>query len=67
MRRFIHIPKTAGRSLIQHIRESRLQINTPRTKDNGVLTKKHRTAYKYYNENPNEERFCIVRNPTLGW
>ena len=63
MRRFIHIPKTAGRSLIQHIRESRLQINTPRTKDNGAHTKKHRTAYKYYNENPNEERFCIVRNP----
>ena len=63
MKRFIHIPKTAGRSMIKFLRENKLQVNSPRTKDNGAQTKKHRTAYKYYKDFPNEERFWIVRNP----
>ena len=44
--------------LSQHIRESRLQINTC-TKDNGA-PKKHRTAYKYYNENPTKKDFVLL-------
>ncbi len=63
MKRFIHIPKTAGRSVIRFLRENKLQVLSPTTKADGTATKKHRTAYKYYCDVPNEERFCIVRNP----
>lgn len=63
MRRFVHIPKTAGRSVIRFLRENKLQVLGPTTKADGTATKKHRTAYKYYCMIPNEERFCIVRNP----
>ena len=50
MKRFIHIPKTAGRSMIKFLRENKLQVNSPRTKDNGAHKKNHRTAYKYYKD-----------------
>lgn len=49
--------------MIKFLRENKLPVHSPRTKANGASTKKHKTAYQYYREYPNEERFCIVRNP----
>lgn len=49
--------------MIKFLRENKLQVNSPRTKSDGTPTKKHKTALQYYNDKPNEERFCIVRNP----
>ena len=59
--RFIHIPKTGGISVIQYLRDNKINFVHGVEKQPNVFVRKHSTAAQWINEP--FKRFAIVRNP----
>jgi hypothetical protein len=60
-RRFIHIPKTGGRAVIQYLHDNNVDFVHGIEKRPGVFVRKHGTADFWINEPL--EKFAVVRNP----
>lgn len=60
-KRFIHIPKTGGRAVIQYLLDNQVDFVHGIEKRPGVFVRKHGTAEFWVNEPL--EKFAVVRNP----
>lgn len=60
-KRFIHIPKTGGRAVIQYLLDNQVDFVHGIEKRPGVFVRKHGTAEFWINEPL--EKFAVVRNP----
>lgn len=60
-KRFIHIPKTGGRAVIQYLLDNNIDFVHGIEKHPGVFVRKHGTAEFWINELL--KKFAIVRNP----
>lgn len=60
-RRFIHIPKTGGRAVIQYLQDNKVNFIHGIEKHPGVFVRKHGTADFWANEPL--EKFAVVRDP----
>ncbi len=61
MKRFIHIPKNGGLSIVKFCRDHNLDVLYGVPKFNNRITKKHATN-QYWHHEPSK-KFAIVRNP----
>jgi hypothetical protein len=59
--RFIHVPKTGGRAVIQYLNDCNIKFLHGVEKQSGVFVRKHGTAAMWADED--SYKFAVVRNP----